>query len=125
MIGKKPCKRQNKNILKKKGADYYAQNKEALKGKSRERYKNLSQEEKDKIMEYQRKRHQQLIQYKKEALQTERALFLLNIRMIEKTLKFNNIRLKEAANWLKVSKRRSNSSIKFKHSDEGFKYFIG
>ena len=49
-------------------------------------------------MEYQRKRHQQLIQYKKEALQTERALFLLNIRMIEKTLKFNNIRLKEAAN---------------------------
>ena len=98
MIGKKPCKRQNKNILKKIGADYYAQNKEALKGKSRERYKNLSQEEKDKIMEYQRKRHQQLIQYKKEALQNERALFLLNIRMIEKTLKFNNIRLKEAAN---------------------------
>ena len=75
MIGKKPCKRQNKNILKKKGADYYAQNKEALKGKSRERYKNLSQEEKDKIMEYQRKRHQQLIQYKKEALQTERVYF--------------------------------------------------
>ena len=83
---------------KEKCADYYSQNKEALKGKSRERYKNLSHEEKDKITEYQRKRHQQLIQYKKEALQNERALFLLNIRMNEKTLKFNNIRLKEAAN---------------------------
>ena len=37
-----------------KAAEYFAQNKEAIKGKSRERYKNLSQEEKDKIKEYQR-----------------------------------------------------------------------
>ena len=29
-----------------KAAEYYSQNKEAIKGKSRERYKNLSQEEK-------------------------------------------------------------------------------
>ena len=42
-----------------------------MKEKSRERYKNLSQEEKDKIKEYQRKRYQQLIQYKKEALQNK------------------------------------------------------
>ena len=40
---------------KEKAAEYYAQNKEAIKEKSRERYKNLSQEEKDKIKEYQRK----------------------------------------------------------------------
>ena len=40
---------------KQKAAEYYAQNKEAIKGKSREPYKNLSQEEKDKIKEYQRK----------------------------------------------------------------------
>ena len=39
-----------------KAAEYYAQNKEAIKEKSRERYKNLSQEEKDKIKEYQRKK---------------------------------------------------------------------
>ena len=32
-------------------AGYYAQNKEATKEKSRRRYKNLSQEEKDKIKE--------------------------------------------------------------------------
>ena len=32
---------------------------------------NLSKEEKDKIKEYQRKRYQQLIQYKKEALQNK------------------------------------------------------
>ena len=38
---------------KKKAAEYYAENKEAIKEKSREHYKNLSQEEKDKIKEYQ------------------------------------------------------------------------
>ena len=36
---------------KEKAAQYYAQNKEAIK----ERYTNFSQEEKDKIKEYQRK----------------------------------------------------------------------
>ena len=49
---------------KEKAAGYYAQNKEAIKEKSRERYKNLSQEKKDKIKEYQRK-------YKKEALKNK------------------------------------------------------
>ena len=33
-----------------------------------ERYKNLSQEEKYKIKEYQRKKYQELVQYKKDAL---------------------------------------------------------
>ena len=41
---------------KEKAAEYYAQNKESIKEKSRERYKNLPQEEKDKIKEYQRKK---------------------------------------------------------------------
>ena len=40
---------------KEKVAEYYAQTKEAIKEKSRESYKNLSQEEKDKIKECQRK----------------------------------------------------------------------
>ena len=35
-------------------ADYYKQNKEAITEKSRERYKNKSQEEKDKKKEYQK-----------------------------------------------------------------------
>ena len=39
---------------KKKAAEYYPQNKEAIKEKSRERYKTFSQEKKDKIKEYQR-----------------------------------------------------------------------
>ena len=47
---------------KEKAAEYYLQ---------RDRQKNLSKEEKDKIKEYQRKRYQQLIQYKKEALQNK------------------------------------------------------
>ena len=53
---------------KEKAAEYYKQNKEVLKGKSRNCYKNLSEEEKNKIKEYQKKRYQKLIQYKKEAL---------------------------------------------------------
>ena len=40
---------------KEKAAEYYAQNKEAIKEKSRERYRNLLQEEKDKIKEYKEK----------------------------------------------------------------------
>ena len=46
---------------KKKAAEYYLQNKDAIKEKSKNRYKNLSEKEKDK--EYQRKRYQELIQY--------------------------------------------------------------
>ena len=34
---------------KEKAAEYYAQNKEAIKEKSRERYKNLSQEKKKRL----------------------------------------------------------------------------
>ena len=51
LAGKKSCKKQKKNNLKKKAAEYYTQNKE----KSRERCKNLSQVEKYKITEYQKK----------------------------------------------------------------------
>ena len=52
---------------KEKVAEYYLKSKEAIKEKSRERYKNLSREEKDKIKDYQRKKYQELVQYKKEA----------------------------------------------------------
>ena len=37
---------------KEKATEYYNQNKEAIKVKSKEHHKNLSQEEKDKIKEY-------------------------------------------------------------------------
>ena len=40
---------------KEKAAENHAQNKEAIKEKPRQRYKNFSQEEKDQITEYQRK----------------------------------------------------------------------
>ena len=42
---------------KEKVAAYYFKNKEATKEKSGERYKNFTQEEKDKIKEYQRKKY--------------------------------------------------------------------
>ena len=55
---------------KEKAAEYYSQNKEAIKEMSRERYKNLSQK-KNKIKKYQRTKYQELIQYKKEALKNQ------------------------------------------------------
>ena len=39
----------NEKYSKEKAAEYYAQNKEAIKEKSRERYKNLSQEKKTRL----------------------------------------------------------------------------
>ena len=69
-------------------AEYYLKNKEAIKEKSKNRYKNLSQEEKDKINEYQRKKYKELVQYKKEALQNKLTLFLLNIMMSEKKIQY-------------------------------------
>ena len=48
---------------KEKPAEYYLQNKEAVKERARDRYRNLPEEEKNKIKEY-----RELIQYKKEAL---------------------------------------------------------
>ena len=50
---------------------YYLQNKEVIKEKARNHKKNLSEEEKNKIKEYQKKRYQELIQYKKEALKNK------------------------------------------------------
>ena len=68
LIDKKSFKKQKKNreklFLKKKLLSIMHKTKKAIKEKSRERYKNLSQEEKDKIKKYQRKDYQELIQYK-------------------------------------------------------------
>ena len=55
---------------KEKAAKYYLENKEAIK-KVKELIQKLVKRKKDKIKEYQRKRYQQLIQYKKEALQNK------------------------------------------------------
>ena len=126
------CEKQRWRYSKEKAAEYYSLNKEAIKEKSKNRYKNLSKEERDKIKEYQRKRYQLLIQYKKEALQNKWVLFLLNIRMCQKTLKLDNIRVnkkefhksKQPINLDLVNLDQIVGSDKFKHND-GFKYFIG
>ena len=59
-----------KRYSKEKAAEYYLQNKEVIKEEARNRYKNLS-EEKNKIKKYQKKRYQESIQYKKEALENK------------------------------------------------------
>ena len=50
-----------KRYSKEKAAEYCLQNKGVIKEKARNRYKNLSEEEKNKIKEYQKKRYQELI----------------------------------------------------------------
>ena len=65
-----------KTYSKEKAAEYYLQNKEVIKEKARNRYRNLSEEEKNKIKEYQKKKYQELIQYKKEALKINRSFCL-------------------------------------------------
>ena len=64
-------KKAKKRYSKEKVVDYYLQNKEVIEEKARNRYNNLSEEEKNKIKEYQKKRYQELIQYKNEALKNK------------------------------------------------------
>ena len=112
---------------KEKAAEYYLKNKEV---KARNCYRNLSEEEKNKIKEYQRK-YQELIQYKKEALKNE--FFFHSVIMSEKTLKFNNTKInkkefhksKQAIDLDSVTTDKIVVSDKFRHNEEGYKYFIG
>ena len=95
--------------------------------------KTCQKKKKDKIKEYQINRRHQLIQYKKEALQDNWALFLFSILICEKILKFDNIRVKKKE--FHKSKQPTDLDLtnvdqivvsdKFKHNDDGFKYFIG
>ena len=80
-----------------------------------------------------KKRYQELIQYEKEALQNKWVLFLLSIRMSEKALKLENISVnkkefhnsKQPIDLDLVNVDQIVISEKFKHRDDGFKYFIG
>ena len=93
----------------------------------------MSQEEKDKIKEYQKKSYQQLVKYKKEALQNKYILFSQYKKMSEKTLNFDNInvnkkefhKFKQSVDLDLINVDQIVVSDKFKHSDDGFKYFIG
>ena len=64
--GQEILQKAKERYSKEKAGQYYLQNKEVIKENSRERYKNLSEEENNKTKEYQRKTFQELIQYKTE-----------------------------------------------------------
>ena len=49
---KRSITKSKRKILKEKAVEYYLKNKEAIKEKSKNRYENLSEEEKDKIKGY-------------------------------------------------------------------------
>ena len=53
---KEKFQKSKRRYAKEKAAEYYLQNKEEIKVKWRDWYKDLSKEEKGKIKEYQRKR---------------------------------------------------------------------
>ena len=123
-----------KRYTKEKAAEYYLQNKEVIKEKARNHHKNLSEEEKNKIKEYQKKRYQELIQYKEEALKNKLInLSVCNITMSEKTLKFNDVKInkkelnksKQAIDLDSADTDKTVVSDKFIHSEEGYKHFIG
>ena len=60
-----------KTYSKEKAAEYYLQDKEVIKEKVRNRYKNLSEEEKKQNQRVSKEEVQELIQYKKEALKNK------------------------------------------------------
>ena len=68
---KKILQKAKERYCKEKATECYFQNKEAIREKSRNPYKTLLEKEKDKIKEYQRKRYQQLVQYKNEVVQNK------------------------------------------------------
>ena len=84
------------------------------------------------IKEYQNKRYHELIQYKKEAIKNSSIILSAgNIKMGEKTLKCNSIRVnkkechkfKQAIELDSVDTKKTVVSDSFRHSEEGFKYF--
>ena len=94
----------------------------------------MSEEEKNKIKEYQKKRYQELTQYKKEALKNKLInLSVSKIIMSEKALKFNNVKInrrefhesKKSIDLGSVDTDKIVVSDKFRHNEESFKYFIG
>ena len=119
---------------KEKAAEYYVQNKETINEKSKNWYKNLSQEEKDKIKEYQKKSIKNWFNTKKKHYKMNNFCFFHSIiRMSEKTLKFDNIRVnkkefhksKQPIDLSSISVDKIVVSDKSKYSDNGFKYLIG
>ena len=55
---------------KEKAAEYYLKNKEAIKGKGKRTLSKLAKK-KDQIRKYQKKKYQELVRYKKEALKNK------------------------------------------------------
>ena len=66
-----------KTYSRERAAEYYLQNKKTINEQARDRYRNLSEGEKNKIKEYQKKKYQELLQYKKkEALKNKQIFFV-------------------------------------------------
>ena len=58
-------KAKKKTFSRERATEYYLQNKETIKEKARDRYRNLSEQEKNKIKEYQKKNTKNCFSIKK------------------------------------------------------------
>ena len=88
---KKILQKAKERYSKEKAAEYYLQNKEAIKEKSKNWYKNFSKNKKTRLKSTKEKDSNWF--YTKKKHYNEWALFFLSIRMNEKTLKFDNVRV--------------------------------
>ena len=108
-----------------KAAEYYQANKDVLKEKARNKYKNMSEKEKEAKEK----------NIRKTGIKTwkKRQIYCYSIKMSKQTLKFDHIVVNK--NDFHVSKQaialdlvescRKLVSDKFKHNENGFKHFIG
>ena len=95
-----------------------------MKEKARDKYNNLPEEEKKAKKEYSKNRCKEM---------KKMQIYFYSIKMSEQTLKFGDIVVnkrefhasKQAIALKLVNTIKMIVSVKFKHSDDGFKYFLG
>ena len=68
----------NQNIILNKAKDYYKNNKERLKEQARDKYRSLSEEEKNKKREYRKNRFHNMSEEKKQRLKEYRKEYQKN-----------------------------------------------
>ena len=127
---------------KQTSAKYYATNQKVLRDDARNKYRNLSEKEKNKKRKYQRERYhmntdlnEKLKQYQRNyyASKNKKIISFYSIKVNEQTSKFGDIVVnkiefhasKQAIALNLVNTNKIVVSDKFKHSDDGSKYFIG
>ena len=119
---------------KEKAPEYYAQNNEAIKESQESLIKTCHKKKKSRLRSTKEKNIKNWFSIKKKRRKRNNLFFFLSIKRVsEKTLKFNNIKVnkkefhksKQPIDLMSVKVDQIVVSDKFKHNNEGFKYFFG